>query len=348
MLKRKQKCNWFRIMSLWIVAVGSTGCVTQAEYVRMERALGVEILSLRQRRDEGFKRTQELERAREKLAEQMKGLQSQYAELNGKYKQTLEDHKQAMERLNQQLNRKDADLKKCGEMVQGSGKKLFELQAELAKKQQELQQKEQDFLKKQQEFAENNKKLLAELKHKEEEVKKKQQELASSLEKVRLLQTQIDGLQKVFKDLQEKLQSLVQAGSLKIRMVEGRLVLQLPEKILFPSGSFRLKPAGESAIAKVTFHLKSMPYRWQVMGHTDSVGNPNYNWRLSSNRALSVLFIMIKNGMSPKQISLSGYGQYQPIAPNDTSENKSLNRRTELVLVPDLSSLFSQTTQTTP
>lgn len=337
-----------RIMGLCFLLWGATGCVSQAEYVRMERALGVEILNLRQRRDEGFKRTKELEAEREKLLVQMKSLQTQYADLNGKYKQALDDHKQSMDRLTGQLNRKDADLKKCGEMVQGSGKKLFELQAELAKKQQELQQKEQDFLKKQQEFAEKNKTLLAELNRKEDEVKKKQLELASSLEKVRLLQAQIDSLQKVFTDLQEKLQSLVQAGNLRIRMIEGRLVLQLPEKILFPSGSFRLKQAGEQAIAKVTFHLKSMPHRWQVMGHTDSVGNPNYNWRLSSNRALSVLFIMVKNGMSPKQISLSGYGQYQPTAPNDTSENKALNRRTELVLVPDLSSLFTQTTPKNP
>ncbi len=226
-------------------------------------------------------------------------------------------------------------------MLKGRGKKLFDLQAELAKKQQELQAKEQEFLKKQEEFAKKNKTLLDELKRKEEEVKKKQAALASSLKKVRLLRKQVDSLRKVFDDLKSKLKALVQAGNLKIVMVEGRLVLQLPEKILFASGRYNLKRAGKKAISKVTFYLKSMPYNWQVVGHTDSVGNPKYNWRLSANRSLSVLFVMIKNGMPNKQISLAGYGQYQPMVPNDTRENKALNRRTELVLVPDLSEIFS-------
>lgn len=328
-------------IGLLLIAVSTTGCVSNAEHLRMQRALGAEIINLRQRRDEGFKRTQALEKAREKLMTQMKGLQKQYADLNKKYNDAMAENKSAMERMSQKLKRQDVDLKKCGEMLKGRGKKLFDLQAELAKKQQELQTKEQEFLKRQKEFSDKNKALLAELKRKEDEVKKKQAALASSLAKVKLLRKQIDGLRKVFDDLKDKLKSLVQAGNLKITMVEGRLVLQLPEKILFSSGRYSLKRAGKKAISKVTFYLKSMPYKWQVVGHTDSVGNPKYNWRLSSNRALSVLFVMLKNGMPNKQISLSGYGQYQPVAPNDTRENKALNRRTELVLVPNLSSIFS-------
>lgn len=317
------------------------GCVPKSEYLRMQRALGTEIISLRQGRDKEFKRTQALVAERAKMAEQIKALKGQYAALDSKYKEALANHKLEMKSIRKQIALRDTNLKKCGAMVQGRGKKLFELQAELARKQQELQQKELEFQKKQQGFASKNKALLAELKKRQEELKRKQAALASSLNKVKLMQKQIDGLRKVFTDLKEKLKSLVQAGNLRIRMIQGRLVLQLPEKILFSSGRYSLKRAGKSAIAKVTFHLKEMKYRWQVVGHTDSVGRPSYNWRLSSNRALSVLMLMIQSGMPSKQISLAGYGQYQPTAPNDTPENKALNRRTELVLVPDLSTIFS-------
>ncbi len=320
----------FGLSLIWMIV----GCVPQSEYLRMQRALGTEIISLRQGRDAGFKKTILLEKQRKQALRQMRELQKKYAALNTKYKQALSNHERAMAGIRKQLALRDANLKKCGAMVQGRGKKLFELQAELAKKQQELQVKEQEFLKKQQG-------LNAKLKQQQDELKKKQAALANTLRKVRLMQKQIDGLRKVFTDLKDKLKSLVQAGKLRIRMIKGRLVLQLPEKILFASGRYSLKRAGRKAIAKVTFHLKEMKYRWQVVGHTDSVGRPSYNWRLSANRALSVLLLMVKSGMPPTQISLTGYGQYQPAVPNDSREHKALNRRTELVLIPDLSSIFA-------
>ena len=56
-------------------------------------------------------------------------------------------------------------------------------------------------------------------------------------------------------------------------------------------------------------------------------------------RALGVLFVMLKSGMPEKSITAAGFGQYHPVAPNDTKENKARNRRTEIVLVPNLQEL---------
>ena len=133
--------------------------------------------------------------------------------------------------------------------------------------------------------------------------------------------------------------SMVAAGKLRVKMVEGMLVLQLAEKILFATGRWDLKREGKEAISQVAQILKGMNRRWQVAGHTDTVGRPAYNWRLSTRRALAVLKEMLKHGMPPKLVSAAGFGQYQPTAKNDTRDNKALNRRTEIMLVPDLREL---------
>ena len=156
----------------------------------------------------------------------------------------------------------------------------------------------------------------------------------------------IDELKKVaqqrkalFDRLRASFQTLVSAGKLKVRMVKGMLVLQLAEKILFGSGSASVKKAGREAIKEVTQILRAMNRRWQVTGHSDNRGNAKFNWGLSMRRAQAVLFVMLKNGMPPKDISAAGFGQFQPRAANDTNENRSLNRRTEIVLVPNLEEL---------
>jgi chemotaxis protein MotB len=91
-----------------------------------------------------------------------------------------------------------------------------------------------------------------------------------------------------------------------------------------------------------------MKHRWQVAGHTDNVGSAKLNWRLSVQRARAVLYVMLQAGMPPEQISTAGFGPYLPVAPNDTPENRAMNRRTELLLVPDLSELLSPIRPTVP
>lgn len=143
----------------------------------------------------------------------------------------------------------------------------------------------------------------------------------------------------LFDRLRASFKALVSAGKLKIKMVKGMFILQLQEKILFSSGRAHVKSAGKDAIREVTQILRVMNRRWQVTGHTDDRGNAKFNWRLSVRRAQAVLFVMLRNGMPPSNISAAGFGQFQPTAANDSKENRSLNRRTEIVLVPNLEEL---------
>ena len=64
------------------------------------------------------------------------------------------------------------------------------------------------------------------------------------------------------------------------------------------------------------------------------------NWDLSVMRATSIVQILLDNGVNPNQITAAGRGEHDPVAPNDSKENKQKNRRTEIILTPDLSALI--------
>lgn len=165
------------------------------------------------------------------------------------------------------------------------------------------------------------------------------QKLRQALEQLEYFKRLARKRKALFDRLTSAFKSMVDSGKLRVSMLNGLLVLQLSENILFASGSASVKKEGKEAIAQVTQLLKKTSQRWQVVGHTDNVGSARGNWRLSMRRALGVLFVMLKSGMPEKSITAAGFGQYHPVAPNDTKENKARNRRTEIVLVPNLQEL---------
>lgn len=147
-----------------------------------------------------------------------------------------------------------------------------------------------------------------------------------------------------FQELTEKFRSLVDAGKLTVSVVDGRMVVQMQTDVLFASGSARLSKEGRAAIEEVSGLLSSLAdRRYQIEGHTDNVpihtaAFPS-NWELAAARAISVVALMSDKGMEPRRVSAVSYGETTPIASNDTPENKALNRRIEIVVVPDLSLL---------
>ena len=146
-----------------------------------------------------------------------------------------------------------------------------------------------------------------------------------------------------FRELTERFKSLIDAGTLKVKIVDGKMVVSLGSDILFPSGSSQLSEAGNAAIREVAKELASIRDKdFQIEGHTDNVpirSETYTNWDLASARAMSVLKLMIESGMPPARISAASYGETKPIADNSTNEGRALNRRIEIVVVPDLSGL---------
>jgi chemotaxis protein MotB len=147
-----------------------------------------------------------------------------------------------------------------------------------------------------------------------------------------------------FKNLLARFKSLIDAGKLKVKIVDGRMVVVLATDILFASGSASLSKDGKAAIGEVAQVLASIPNRsFQVEGHTDNVPIATQqfpsNWELAAFRATNVVKAMIESGMPKDRISAASYADTKPVGVNDMPEGKALNRRIEITIVPDLSSL---------
>lgn len=147
-----------------------------------------------------------------------------------------------------------------------------------------------------------------------------------------------------FKNLLDRFRSLIDAGKLKVKIVDGRMVVVLATDILFGSGSASLSKDGKAAIGEVGQVLASIPRRaFQVEGHTDNVpiNSAQYpsNWELAAGRAITVLKTMVESGLPAERISAASFGETHPVASNDSKESKAQNRRIEIIIVPDLSQL---------
>ncbi|HYV43539.1 MAG TPA: flagellar motor protein MotB [Myxococcaceae bacterium] len=177
-----------------------------------------------------------------------------------------------------------------------------------------------------------------------EQMKSNVEQMKEALAELRKRKAEADARITEFKALVGKFKTLIDAGKLKVRIREGRMVVALATDVLFPSGSSTLNKEGKAAIAEVAGLLASIPDRkFQIEGHTDNVpvrGNQYFaNWGLAANRALTVLSTMIEAGMPPERISAASFGESAPAKPNDTPENRAANRRIEIVVVPDLTTL---------
>ncbi len=147
-----------------------------------------------------------------------------------------------------------------------------------------------------------------------------------------------------FKDLSNRFKSLTDSGALSVKVANGKMIVQLGSDVLFPSGSSRLSAQGKQTIEEISKTLAQIPEKsYQVEGHTDNVPISTAqfpsNWELASSRAINVMKTMIDVGLSPTRVSAASYGETSPIQSNETAEGKAQNRRIEIAIVPDLSSL---------
>jgi chemotaxis protein MotB len=151
----------------------------------------------------------------------------------------------------------------------------------------------------------------------------------------------------LYKDLALRLRSVVDTGDLSIVVRRGQMTLRLPNDVLFDSGSVELKPAGKRTLAYIATALGSVTgRRFQVAGNTDAVPIQSSrfpsNWELSTARAVRVVrFLVVDGGLNPALLSAAGYGEFDPVAPNDVERNRIKNRRIEITLQPDVKELVA-------
>ncbi|HMA91939.1 MAG TPA: flagellar motor protein MotB [Polyangiaceae bacterium] len=175
-----------------------------------------------------------------------------------------------------------------------------------------------------------------------------------ALEEYAMRAKQLDELKKRFDALRTKLQKLTEFG-LKVETRDNRMLIQLPGDVLFDSGSATLRKEGKDILKQVAEVVRSdaqlSSREFQVAGHTDAKplkGGPFLdNWGLSAMRARTVVEFLTQTaeqgggGLNPTKWSAAGYAETDPVAPNDTDENRKKNRRVELVIQPDVEEMLN-------
>ena len=134
---------------------------------------------------------------------------------------------------------------------------------------------------------------------------------------------------------------------INIKVDKGVVFIDISDKLLFTSGSYNISPGAKGVLGKVAAVLKNQPdIEFMVEGHTDNVayrGNGVLidNWDLSVKRATSVVRVLQKEyGLDPAKIAAAGRSEYKPVTDNDSKEGKAANRRTRIVILPQLDQFF--------
>jgi len=134
---------------------------------------------------------------------------------------------------------------------------------------------------------------------------------------------------------------------INIKVEKGVVYIDISDKLLFKSGNWDVNEAAKTVLGKVAMVLKAQPeIEFMVEGHTDNKpynhpGQLKDNWDLSVKRATSVARILqTQYGLDPSHMTAAGRGEYVPLTSNDTEEGRAANRRTRIVILPQLDQFF--------
>ena len=145
-----------------------------------------------------------------------------------------------------------------------------------------------------------------------------------------------------YKNLLQEMKGEIAQGQITITELKGKLTMDVVDKILFDSGEASVKKEGLDVLKRVVDILKNVNDKnIRIEGHTDNVPIAGKlskvyptNWELSAARAINVAKYLQQQGIDPKVLSSTAFGEYQPLADNDTPEGRAKNRRIAIILLP--------------
>jgi len=185
---------------------------------------------------------------------------------------------------------------------------------------------------------------MTEMRQKIDALEAAKHDLENQVERERIArEARLAQLKNTYDQLVGKLENEIQRGEVTISELQGRLTVNMVERILFDSGKAEIKPEGLDVLRRVGNILNAAQDKVvQVEGHTDNVpisarlrDKFPSNWELSTARAANVVhFLQDQVGIPGERLAVTGYGPYRPIADNDTPEGREQNRRIQIVLVP--------------
>jgi len=154
------------------------------------------------------------------------------------------------------------------------------------------------------------------------------------------LKDDIDELQRAKNELEDRLKNEISDKEVTVERLQKGLVITFVADVLFDSGKAELRKESFSKLDKIVSVIQDVvpDLNVGIEGHTDNEpikrSGWKSNWELSSHRALSVLYYATEHGVNPLRLAATGYGEYHPVASNDTKEGHQKNRRVEIVILP--------------
>jgi chemotaxis protein MotB len=281
----------------------------------------------------------------EMLSEEASQLQNELAELRGDNQELQDEYNRQSRELDDLKKEKSTLLKQVAELT-ANKQELEEILAArednlsriINDQRQEMARKEVDFELKQVD-------LKQRLAVREEEIKKLQESIAvlnAELDRLHQEKEQeTKELSSTYEALLGKMESEIAQGQVTISELKGKLTVNLVEAVLFDSGKAEIKSDGLQVLQKVVDILKEVHDRTiRIEGHTDNVPIGGAlarkyptNWELSAARAVNVARFLQERGIDPENLASVAYGEYHPVATNDTPEDRAKNRRIEIILV---------------
>lgn len=248
--------------------------------------------------------------------------------------------------LQTEYNRLQSQLKDCNDLTAENSRKKSELENEIA-----ALKKQVDYLNT------NNSQALKQLENLSVISSSQAESIKKSLDNIGAKDAYIQGLQTAINQKDSLNLALVTnlkgaIGNLddkdiNIKVDKGVVYIDISDKLLFKSGSYDVSDRAKEVLGKVAMVLKNQPdIEFMVEGHTDNVpfkGNAvlNDNWDLSVKRATTVVKLLQgQYGLNPAKMAAAGRGEYLPVADNSTAEGRAANRRTRIVILPQLDQFF--------
>ena len=321
--------NTFRIVVLLaVVTTIFSGCVTKQKYNEMQ-------LKLQRTQDELTFMTSENQNcqdAKKNLTAQLNSLTAEMEQLRA---DTLRLYRKARSAEREyEKAKKDYDelLQNFADVSTTNQSTINDLLGNLDKYKDELSVKEKMLAMQQDSLT----RARAELAIKEQRINEMQNILAQKDAEVKALKDKVSNALKGF-----------EGSGLKVHEKDGKVYVSMDDKLLFASGSWTINEQGLKAIKQLAQVLENeTDISVNIEGHTDNVpyrgsGQVKDNWDLSVMRATSVVKALLQSGnIAPIRLSASGRSEYLPLDENNTPEARAKNRRTEIILTPNLDQLF--------
>lgn len=273
-------------------------------------------------------------------------------ELADKSKQ-LENANASLKELNESLSKLKQDTADLNQSYRTTSQKLSELNKEYDQLNSYYKNLLNNSGKLNRDLAQQKDQLFA-IQGNLEKTRRLNDSLSSSLiereKKVKELEQILANKDKAVQDLKNRISNALlnfKENDLTVKVKNGKVYVSLAEQLLFGSGSITVDAKGVTALQQLAKAIKDQKdIQIMIEGHTDNVPiskKSQYmqdNWDLSVMRATSITKILTKAGVSANQVTAAGKGEFSPLAANDNPQNRQKNRRTEIIITPNLDELF--------